>query len=179
MLSETVVSTLLEASITGAGLVLAVYALITPMSEKIFKERARRLQHLIEEFEKEKNKITADASNKDFKRLKKLRDEIKEIRIFPRYLSIGILITFISFMLSVIVDGGWLAQPLNRTSENEFAIYTAFVVAIVLFLFVGILTIFEIFNTMRKEFEDVKKKQKEAKKFKTALVSLVAEKRKN
>ena len=59
MLSETVVSTLLATSITGAGLVLAVYALITPLSEKIFKERARKLEYLLEDFEKEKAKITA------------------------------------------------------------------------------------------------------------------------
>jgi hypothetical protein len=38
MLGETVVSALLEASITGAGLVLAVYALITPISRKTLKK---------------------------------------------------------------------------------------------------------------------------------------------
>jgi len=38
LLSQTVVSSLLEERITGAGLVLAIYALITSISEKIQRE---------------------------------------------------------------------------------------------------------------------------------------------
>jgi len=79
MLSETIVSAFLETSITGAGLVLAVYALVTPISEKIFTKRADKLRHLLDDFEKEKSKITADAPNRDFKHLKELRDNIEEI----------------------------------------------------------------------------------------------------
>jgi hypothetical protein len=46
MLSETIVAAFLETSITGAGLVLAVYALVTPLSQKIFTERANKLNQL-------------------------------------------------------------------------------------------------------------------------------------
>jgi Fe2+ transport system protein B len=105
MLTETAVSAFLEASITGAGLVLAVYALITPLSQRIFTERAKKLQSLIEKFEEEKSKITPDSSQEDFNRLNQLRRNIKEVRIFPRYLGIGILITFMLFMFSAISDG--------------------------------------------------------------------------
>jgi hypothetical protein len=72
MLSENAVSTLLAVSITGAGLVLAVYALITPISEKVFRERTENLESLLERFEKEKTKLTTDAAYKDFNRLNKL-----------------------------------------------------------------------------------------------------------
>jgi len=163
MLSEAVVTIFLEASITGAGLVLAVYALITPISEKIFKDRAKMLEGLIEQFDKEKSKITVDAPNKDFKRFNQLRAEIKQVRVVPSYWAIGILSTFLLFMVSAFGDTSWLVISADRTSVNEFLIVTFFMLGIILFTFIGGYTIGEILTTMTKEFEDIKKKQKEAK----------------
>ena len=163
MLSETIVTSFLEASITGAGLVLAVYALVTPLSEKIFARRTDKLEHLLEDFEKGKNKITADASNKDFKRLLELRDSIGEIKIFPRYLSYGILGTFSAFIFSALVDFVWLPNKNSQVPENDPIVIIPFLIAIILFLFIGVLTIIDISSTMKKEFEDIKKKQKEIK----------------
>jgi hypothetical protein len=163
MLSETVVSTFLVASITGAGLVLAIYALITPLSEKIFRERARNLERLLEDFEKEKSKITADSSNKDFKHFNNLKDQINEINIFPRYLSYGISLTFILFMSSVLFDWAWLINTANQVPSNDYYVTLPFGLAIASFLMVGLLAIIDIFGTMRKEFEEIKKKQKAVK----------------
>jgi hypothetical protein len=165
MLSETVVSTFLTASITGAGLVLAIYALVTPISERIFRERVRKLDLLLAKFETEKSKITADASNKDFKNLKSMGDEIKQYKIFPRYLSLGILATFTLFIMEALLDWGWFVQPMNREGGNVL-MGLFFMIAIVVFLLVGSITIIEISSTMRKEFEEIKKKQKEAKEYK-------------
>lgn len=163
MLSETLVSTCLEVSITGAGLVLAVYALVTPLSEKIFARRAEQLEHLLKDFEKEKSRITPDAANKDFKHLLQLRDNIGEIKIFPRYLSYGILTSFGVFIFSALADFAWLANTKNQVPENDLYIIIPFLIAIFLFFAIGVLTIGEIFRTMKKEFEDIKKKQKEIK----------------
>jgi uncharacterized membrane protein (DUF106 family) len=163
MLSETIVAASLEASITGAGLVLAVYALVTPISERIFAKRADRLKRLLEDFEKEKSKITADAPNRDFKHLKELRDNIEEIKIFSRYLSYGVLATFFTFMISAIIDFTWLSNKSNQAPENDLYIIIPILIAIFLFFTIGMLTIGEIFDTMRREFEDIKKKQKEIK----------------
>jgi hypothetical protein len=171
MLSETVVTALLEASITGAGLVLAVYALITPISEGIFRKREERLESLLKEFDEEKVKIEPDASPKDFKHLKELAGRIQEIRIFPRYLGAGVVVTFFSFMVSTLIDWGWLVQPANRLPENDIYIALPFLIAIFLFLSIGVLTIGEIYDMMRKEFEDIKKRQKEAKEASVGLPS--------
>jgi hypothetical protein len=170
MLSETVVSAFLEASITGAGLVLAVYALITPISERIFTRRADKLKRMLDDFEKEKNKITADAPEKDFKHLKEIRDNIEQVRIFPRYLSYGILATFSAFMISAISDVLWLSNKSNQLPENDPYLTIPLITAISLFLVIGFLTIGEIFDTMRKEFEDIKKKQKEATEYKSGSI---------
>lgn len=162
MPSETVVSIFLVASITGAGLVLAIYALITPISQKIFKERANKLDSLLEEFEKAKKEITADSSKKDYDKLKNLGNEIKQYKFFPRYLGIGILLTFFFFMMEAILDWFELVQP---TTQN-FATGAFFIVGIISFLTIGTFTIIEILNMMLKEFEEVNKKQKEVKEYK-------------
>ena len=106
MLSETVVSTLLLTSVTGAGLVVAIYALITPLSDKIFEARVKNLKSLLEEFDKEFFKITTNTAETQarFNRLRQLQKEIKKVRDFPRYLGIGIVITFVLFAFSFIAD---------------------------------------------------------------------------
>jgi hypothetical protein len=161
MPSETVVSTFLVASITGAGLVLAIYALITPISEKIFRERARKVAVLLEEFEKEKTKITADSSKKDYNNLKNLGDEIKQYKIFPRYLSLGVFITFLLFIFEIFTDYSWLINPTSGIYLDGIF----FIFAIASFLLIGIFAIAEISETMVKEFVDINKKQKEAKEY--------------
>jgi len=166
VLSETVVSAFLEVSITGAGLVLAVYALVTPISEKIFQKRAISLKSLIEEFEKEKNKITVDASTKDFKHLNELRSQIKSIRVFPRYLGVGVVATFSFFMLCALFSALWSMNVIYRSDTIEAYIIGNFFAALFILLSVGISTIIEIFDIMRKEFEDIKAKQREAKEYK-------------
>ena len=50
MFAETVIDTLLGASITGAGLILAAYALITPIFEKLFIDRISRIDEASKEY---------------------------------------------------------------------------------------------------------------------------------
>jgi hypothetical protein len=161
MSSETVVSTFLVASITGAGLVLAIYALITPISQKIFKERENKLNGLLKEFEKEKKKITADSSKKEYDKLKNLGNEIKQYKFFPRYLGIGVLLTFFLFMLEAILDWFELFEPTTQIAVGAF-----FIVGLISFLVIGTFTIAEIFDMMLGEFKEVNKKQKEVKDYK-------------
>jgi|WetSurMetagenome_2_1015567.scaffolds.fasta_scaffold355026_1 hypothetical protein len=96
---------------TGAGLALVVYALITPISEKVFRERTEKLESLLRLFEKEKTKLAIDAVDKDFNRLKQPRKEIASIEDFPRYLGIGILATFGFFVVSLVSDAFDLFIP--------------------------------------------------------------------
>ena len=49
MLSQELVLALLQASVTGAGLVLAVYALIIPLSRRFFSFRAEEIHEEVEE----------------------------------------------------------------------------------------------------------------------------------
>jgi len=100
MLSETTVSTILTASIAGAGLIIAIYALITPMARKIFEERVKLHRKKKKEFDKLMEKINEESSDKDFKRLKTVAKEIKGIKIFPNILALVFLqFLYVTFLL--------------------------------------------------------------------------------
>jgi len=163
MLSETAVSAVLQASITGAGLVLAVYALVTPLSHRIFTERAKILDSKIEEFEKQRCDLTLDSSDKELKQLQKLQREIEQMKIFPRYLGVGIALTFVFYMFSVAFSTYWLLYTNFRTLNTEIEIIGTFWSANTLFMVVGVLVIYEVFRSMKKEFEEIKEKQKRVK----------------
>ena len=163
MLVETTVSTILQSSITGAGLVLAVYTLISPLSRRIFKERAKLLHQKIEEFKKQRDKIKLESSDKEIQNLRKLKKEIKGIKIFPRYMGIGMALTFALYMFSVIAAIGWFTNPSAHTPYQELSIIASFALANILFLIFGLFTMGEVFVTMKQEFEEIKKKQEEVK----------------
>jgi hypothetical protein len=168
MVTETVISTFLEASITGAGLVLAIYALMTPISRKIFQERAKKLDELLREFEAEKVKITADSTKKDYKKLKTLSNEIKEYKNFPKYLGIGIIFSFMFFMLEIMVDWAVLIFP---PPSSNMATGAFFIVGVISFLCVGFFAIFEILGMMLKEFEATNKRRKQAEKTAKTIIN--------
>lgn len=154
MPTESIVSAILQASITGAGLVLAVYALITPLSKRIFKDRTKVLQMMIVEHDR----------CEDPKQREKLRVEIKKIKIFPRYLSIGVTTTFSLYMISVIGTSFWLADPTAYIgSTQELLMIASFLLANIVFAAVGLYAIIEVYSAMKKEFEEIKKKQAEVK----------------
>jgi hypothetical protein len=165
MLSESFVSVIMQVSITGAGLILAIYALVAPLSQRIFKERAGKLNKKIQEFEELRDQITPESSGKEIQKLKELKMEIEGTKIFPRYLGIGVAATFLFYMLSLIIALGWLANPVSRPPENELFLMISFLFANILFMFVGFYTLIEVFNVMKKEFEEIKEKQKKIGKY--------------
>ena len=146
----------MEASITGAGLVLAVYALIIPMSGRIFKELNKEIQDNLIEFDKLKDKITPE-SKKEMKKLNKLRGNIENLKLLPVRLGFGVLITFGLYCLSVIVGAFELITPFNYSVDYMPII---FISATVLFLGVGVFAIVMVLMPMINEFEAIAKRQK-------------------
>ena len=59
MLSESLAASIMTASITGAGLVIAFYALIARMSDRIFENRFNNLVDLRKELKEITNKSDA------------------------------------------------------------------------------------------------------------------------
>jgi len=174
MLSEITVSTLLTASITGAGLIIAIYALITPISRKIFDDKIALLRMKKKEFDKLKVKVSSDSSDKEFERLKKLASEIKKIKTFPKYLGIGVILVFVCYQLTVSLCFGWLAFSGER-EMYEFWITLFFWIATMGFLFVGIDAVIDVYWAMKGEFEKVKKEKEEVEKDSEELEKAILE----
>jgi len=147
----------LEASITGAGLILAVYALITPMSGRIYKELNDEINDNLIEFNKLKNKITPE-SKKEMKRLSDLRTNMERLKKFPSNLGIGVMITFVLYFFSVLIDSLQLINPSSAFSSYLFGI--VFLLATIAFFMVGIVAVVMVFIPMQNEFEEITKRQK-------------------
>ena len=110
-----------------------------------------------------RNKLTPEAKDKEFKRLQKLRQQITQKRTFPRYLDIGVSVTFLSFILLAFITSGWLFNVGNRTPENEFLMMILVDTSWTGFFALGVMTIADVSLTLRREFESIKNKVEETK----------------
>ena len=174
MLTENLISTVLTASITGAGFILAIYALITPISRRIFEERAKLHRKKKKEFDKLKKKISSESTDKDFKQLKTLAKEIKEIKIFPRYLSLGVLTVFWLYIFTATYSFGWLMNPSQEQNIiKDLVMLVLFMASTFGFCAVGTFAIVDVYNAMRGEFEQVKKEKEEVKKVLIGLTQVL------
>lgn len=165
MLSEAGVVAILEASITGAGLILAVYALLTPLSSKIFRRRASQLKSKIKEFEETKNNLSPESksSANEIKKLKNLQEEIEQFRIMPPYFRMEyILVPLFLYFLSVIFALCYL-ENFGSTSSAiyDFFVFWTFGVASATFFVIGLTAIIGAYLVMKEDFERIKGKQKE------------------
>lgn len=172
MMTETLASTILQASITGAGLIIAIYALITPIARRIFEERVELHRKKKKQFDKIKEKINEESSDKDFKRLKTLAAEIKGIKIFPRYLGVGVIMVFSFYIITALYAVGWLMSPSLEEFGWDYTLVTLFIFSTFGFLGVGYSAIIDVYRAMRMEYEQLKKEKEEVEKVSKTLGQL-------
>jgi len=145
------VSSILQASLTGAGLVLAVYTLIIPVSGKLFVKRAKELTNEINHV---KNLSEGISTATTFEELEELATSIKEIKEkggMPQYLGIGIGLTFFGFIVSCLMsiwwNIGWYFDYMDDNLPNVFGL------TIAMFLLIGIVTVKDIYETMKSQYQ--------------------------
>lgn len=161
MLLESHVLALLQASITGAGLVLAVYALIVPLSRKFFGYRAEAIHEELEELKERIRETDTRVSSKELRELKAMVESIVERQGFPTYLSWGAGLTFFGYAVSTLMSLFWIID-LNKPTVDYWLPFTFFI-STIFFLLLGLVSINDISQTMKKEFEHLKEKVEEAK----------------
>lgn len=161
VLTETVVSVLLTASITGAGLVLAVYTLIIPLSRRFLSYRAEEIHGEIQELKEKVHKTNTRVSADELNELKTMVEDIEERQGFPTYLSWGTGLTFLFYVIATFLSFFWLIDYNKPTAENWLPF--TFFVSTVFFLSLGLYSIKDISQTMKREFEDLKERVEEAK----------------
>ncbi len=158
MIDESMVIGFMEASMVGAGLVLAVYALIVPMSGHIFKELNNELNDDLIEFNKLKSKITPE-SKEEMKKLSKLRGNMERLKKLPYYLGFGVLVTFLLYSFSILFDAMWFFNPMS-VEATGYIVVGLFVSASVVFFLVGMVAIYIVWVSVQNEFEEITKRQK-------------------
>jgi len=159
MLEENLVLVLLQASITGAGLVLAVYALIIPLTKTFFNYRSERLEKEVKELKEMVAVENPYYETVDLDKIRKRLDRIEKEREIPTYLGLGAGTVFFGYMVSVLMSYGWLAEWQKPTMD--FWLPLAFVASTFLFLLMGLYAIKDIRDTMKWEFKDLKKLRKQ------------------
>jgi hypothetical protein len=162
------VSAILTSSVTGAGLVIAFYALIAKMSDNIFECRF----DLLEEKEKEFQRIRTNRdsfSRENLKNstslLKELIDEIDSFKTYPKYLKNGIASTFMLFILTTFAAFLYL-QNYEQNVTNILFTYTLiaiYLVSIFAFLGIGIYGLDDVNETMKLQFKRLAKRKSELK----------------
>ena len=168
-LSETLISTILATSVTTAGLILAIYALLTPIFRRIVETRRKLLADKKAEFDRQKERLDSSGSTNEIKKLEALKSEIDEVGTFPPFFGDSVLLSFlfctISFLFTLIV---FFFQIIIQTDTAVNAVATILMVILFLtgcFLFfgVGVYTIVQISRVLSQEWETLIEEKKEAK----------------
>ena len=158
MLNQEIVLTLLQTSITGAGLVLAFYALIVPLLRRLFEYKVHTIVDLTQKFMQSAKDIQPNV--KELDKLKELAYKISDVQDIPAYLRYGVGFTFLGYIFCILMSYSWVVNYLQTTIDPWLSL--TFILTTVVF-FVGLIGIKDIHNIMKIEFEDLKKKAEEAK----------------
>jgi type III secretory pathway component EscU len=167
MLSETVIAAIMTSSITGAGLVIAFYALIARMSDKIFANRLKQLDErrlAIKEITSKPDSFEDKNLKKTTKRLEDLRKEINSMKTFPKYLGPGVILDFFFFLMTAFLSLIWLATiPENRAPMSDSIVLIIFFMSLFTFFVVGVYGIIDVMTTMAVDFRKLKEKKEDIK----------------
>lgn len=150
---------LLQASITGAGLVFAAYALIVTLYDRILRQRAdkyanvfsrlyKRMQELSNAKVTDENKTNLVETFSDIKGLNIKLDSAKSL---PKYLRFGIGIIFFGYIVSTFFSVLWLIDLPNA----DYPLLFFFTASTILFLIVGLASIREINSIMVNDYEKI------------------------
>jgi hypothetical protein len=132
----------MAASVTGAGLIIAFYALLAGMSDKIIERRVRRLNEKLEEakgFQTKPHAFDNSDLGKTTKRLNSLKDEIDQIKGLPKFLGPFVYADFLLFVFSAAFAFSWLGTgESGRTEILGGLVFAFFVLSLALLLFTGL-----------------------------------------
>lgn len=148
MLQESLVSSILQSSLTGAGPVLTIYTLILPISGRLFEKRVIDFIEGIEDIKTKLNEMSKIPTSEDLESVRVSIEEIEKKLGLPSYLGIGMALTFFGFLLSCIISIFWY-----RGYVVENLLIVVFGGTILLFLLIGIITIKDIYEILKIEYK--------------------------
>ena len=161
MLNQDIVLTLIQTSITCAGLVLAIYTLIIPFSKRVFEHN---IASFLEALKYTKNKLDEWFKDKEVaEKAKGTAENIVKSWSFPTYLRFGVGFTFSGYILTTLFSIAWIVDW--GRNLMDLLIVPVFVLTTLIFLFVGVVSIKDVHEIMREDFkqiiESLKKRENE------------------
>jgi uncharacterized coiled-coil protein SlyX len=162
LLNQEFVFTILQASLAGAGLVIAVYALVIPLLNKLFTERAETLTKLTKELREISKKMDitdSKAIEEKVEKLSRIGTEISGKISYPSYLSLGFSLTFIGYIISTLMCLQILVNPSAPISVPlDGFLVPLFGASTIGFGIVGGFSIKDTYSVLKKEFDETKKR---------------------
>lgn len=171
MLSENLIHTILNASITGSTLILIIYTVAIPFSKKILLKKAEEELNLIEKVvnylseagdkDKEKPNIR-NLTKEDAEKIHEMTTELKDHRGIPFYLTSGSgYLIFIGYALSALMAISWLNN--YQRAFMDAWIFKVFGIATLILLIAGVILIKDVTGSIPEEYNKIKKEIKKSK----------------
>lgn len=154
MITDNFVSTILQASITGAGLILAVYGLVIPIFSKILNYRIESLKKRIRDLKSKPAKDFLLGKNS----IEEMRNDltyIESMRNLPSYFSWMVIASFLLYVLGALFSTSWFLN--YEKNFMEVWIPRTFVIASILFAIVGGMTIKDLIGLIKDKHEKLLK----------------------
>lgn len=153
MMTELLASAILSSSITGAGLILAVFSIFIPISNFFMKTRKRQATESLNELKKQVSVAKKGKSMTDEKiaQLKILLEQVEEKTNLPLFLTKLLpLGAFFLYCLAALSAYSWLAD--KQFMYLDLAAWSFFL-ATIIFLFVGLSALNNIIEHISKPAE--------------------------
>jgi len=158
MFEKDVVTALLQASITGAGLILAVYGIIIPIFSKIVSYRITSLTNLIKQI-RDKPASEFLFKEESIEEAKESLDYIDEIRKLPTYFNKAVIFSFLGYIATSLLCLFWLLD-IYKTNIDSW-ISWVFGISTVLFGYVGYKTIKDLIGLVKIKHDNLLKEAAE------------------
>jgi hypothetical protein len=157
MLNQDVVLALLQASTTGSGLILAIYALIVPFSRRLFErniagflEALKYAKGGFDQFEHEVRK-EAEISKSDAER--NVFEYLLVPIAYPTYLRFGVGLTFLGYIATILLCSAWIVNW--GLVVVDALIVPIFVFTTLVFLIIGLMSIRDVKNLMTRDLRQI------------------------
>ena len=111
----------------------------------------------------EASKKGADISEEEMEELEGLLGDIRTLQSMPSYLTLGINLSFLGYVASALLAVAWILNFENYQSAYDAWLPFVFVSSTIIFFITGFWIIREMNSTMKKEFDELKKKAEETK----------------
>ena len=161
---------ILGASITGAGLILATYTLFLRFSEKYFNYQATIYNESVEELE---GKYTTPIHELSLGEINELKEKVKEsqnIKKLPKWLSKWSIISFKCYIVSTLIA---FMSFFISSLIYDLILIGSFLASTYLFLYVGSNLLNAIVKILRDDYEKMTLKVSASEKFVATTASTV------